>query len=83
MGDLTKAADYLSEFLGQIKPFCKSFLDEKTYAQLDSKGTFSPLHYNKENTSNVLRKQLSQAAEIFSAIYGSSHPFIQKYIAKN
>jgi tetratricopeptide (TPR) repeat protein len=82
-GDTAKADEYLSEFLQQIKPFCESFLDEKTYTHLDSTGAFSPILYNKKQANNIFKNKLHHASEIFSAIYGSSHPFVQDYIAIN
>ena len=78
--DLEKAAEHFSDFFKKIKVFCRSFLDNKVYQDLESKMVFDSVI---RATLQDLKLCCQHSTSIFSAIYGDSHPFVKSFTLKN
>ncbi len=81
--DLKKSAEHFADFFKQMKDFCKGFLEEKEYKDLESKGAFASVDLSKTSSKNDIRQYLNRSTQIFSAIYGPDHPFVSDYVMKN
>jgi tetratricopeptide (TPR) repeat protein len=75
-----KAAEHFSDFFKKIKVFCRLFLDNKAYQDLESKMVFDSVI---RATLQDLKLCCQHSTSIFSAIYGDSHPFVKKFTLKN
>ncbi len=82
-GDFKKSSEHFSNFFKQIKLFCKGFLDDNEYKSLEAKGVFEEVLPSEMSSRNSLKKYLNHSIEIFSAIYGKSHPFVTDYVIQN
>ncbi|WP_032114120.1 hypothetical protein [Candidatus Paracaedibacter symbiosus] len=81
--NLVESWKYFMIFFKDIKKFCKTFLDEKEYLYLETKGIFDNSYDNKRREDYDVKQFLYNSTIIFSAIYGPHHPFIQDYVQKN
>lgn len=82
-GDLEKSLGHFVDFFKEIKAFCQSFLDEKEYQDLELKDVFSDISYGKSSIKEQVARCLHNSTTIFTAIYGSDHPFVRDYVQKN
>ncbi|HQS84110.1 MAG TPA: NB-ARC domain-containing protein [Alphaproteobacteria bacterium] len=78
-----ESTEYFSMFFEAIEKFCKSFLDEKIYNDLELKGVFQRVTYHESTVIQDIQGSLQRSTKIFSAIYGASHPFVCDYVLKN
>jgi DNA-binding CsgD family transcriptional regulator len=78
MLDFPTALRHFYEFFKASQEFCRNFLTEQEFNKLENQGVF-------ENTENRLQmnESLKNSQKIFAAIYGSDHPLVIDYIAKN
>lgn len=74
--DHQKSVEHFRDFFKNIKLFCKSFLEEKTYTELERQGLFSEIKQSKDPIQEV-KLCLLHSSQIFSAIYGFEHPFVK------
>ncbi len=81
--DLQKSAEHFSDFFKQMKEFCKGFLEEKKYKDLESKGVFEEVDPTKTLSKNDIKQYLNRSTQIFSTIYSLEHPFVKDYVMKN
>lgn len=81
--DLSKSLEHFADFFKRMKSFCLSFLEEKEYQELETKGVFTELSYGKGQLKEHVTQRLKYSATIFSAIYGGNHPFVRDYVLKN
>ncbi len=75
--------EQFSQFFKETKVFCKRFLKEETYKDLEEKGKFFEDVTIQSATDQNVKFCLQKSLEIFLAIYGPSHPFVREYASKN
>lgn len=78
--DIKAALKHLGDFFKESEAFCRTFLDKNVYNDLSKQGIFNG--HLKESLPSQLTRGLQRGLEIFSAIYGSSHPFVQEYVSQ-
>jgi len=82
-GDFVNSLEHFSAFFEKGDEFCRAFLTDQQYQQLQSKNVF-PQANQGENTLKVsLKDCLRYSVEIFSEIYGGTHPFVRDYVIPN
>lgn len=81
--DFEKSIEYFSCFFANMQAFCKKFLNQQTYINLELKGFFKIAEYDKNRAKEDIKNYLYYSLEIFSAIYGHEHPFVKGYALKN
>lgn len=81
-GDLQKSQEHLDDFLKSIKPFCKTFLSEVDYQKLEEQNTFVGTPQPQKTTDQEMVRYLQYCTEIYTAIYGISHPFVRDFCRK-
>ncbi|OJW47258.1 MAG: hypothetical protein BGO67_04115 [Alphaproteobacteria bacterium 41-28] len=81
--DIKKSLEHFADFFNYAEPFCKLFLDEKIYRELESKGIFIKILYDNRQPADNIKQYLKNCYLIFSAIYGESHPFVRDYVLQN
>lgn len=78
-----QSMEHFEIFIKEMNDFCQNFLDQKIYTKLLNKGVFKTYTYHLEDGKENLRKYLANSVDIFTAIYGASHPFVRDYIVPN
>jgi len=76
--DLERSEEFFIEFLKKIKYFCCTFLDAKTFKNLDSEGTFEVMEKHKD-----LKIYFQSCSKIFISIYGKDHSFVRDFVLTN
>ena len=69
---------HFAEFFKHMKEFCKGFLDEPIYNNLEKENVFEIIKETKD-----IQKCLDNSLKIFTAIYGKDHSFVKDYVAEN
>lgn len=83
LGNYKKALWHFDELFKNMGSFCKGFLDNERYGTLAKSGAFTLLPYSKSTEIANIKIYLDHSLEIFKAIYGPHHSFIENYAAKN
>jgi hypothetical protein len=73
--DLQQTLHYLQQFFDLMFDICVTIIDKEKYDHLKSKAIFS-----YSNDAEKIKRYFKNAAEIFIAIYGNSHPFITDFV---
>ena len=81
--DQKKSIEHFTDFFKGMQEFCKVFLDEKDYKTLEAKRAFLTTPYNSNSAKEDIKKYLKNSVDIFTTIYGASHPFVKDYIMPN
>ncbi len=82
-GDFKRSLGHFSDFFRQMKLFCHLFLDEKDYKNIEQKGVFQEAVYQDSQSLQIIKECLQRSLIVFTAIYGSSHPFVKDYVVEN
>ena len=81
-GDLEKSKEHLTVFFEKTKPFCDSFLTQEAYQVLNKNNTFAPLK-DEMKTKKDMAALFHRCTDIYTSIYGTSHPFVRDFVSKN
>jgi tetratricopeptide (TPR) repeat protein len=76
--NLQQALYYLSPFFILMDDICKTIIKKEKYNDLKSKAAFDFF-----NDTEKIKHYFKNAAEIFAAVYGNSHPFVTDFVNKH
>ena len=77
--DFNKSAEHFNQFFKGIQPFCSTFLDDKSYQNLDAQGVFAEVSMSNPDC-NQMKQYLERSQKIFTAIYGPTHSIVKDYV---
>lgn len=81
--NLDKSRQHLFYFFEQMQLFCKNFLDKKVYDSFVLDDISKELKLSGKALEKSLVSYFEIASNLFSEIYGRSHPFVRDYITSN